>query len=89
MIKEGWGFSPYVYRTQLHHVELVEYLVKSATGGKDALGEASVVLRVHASEDTVGNVSARAKIWRGRGTHEDVVLASAHAIVCAINKMTG
>jgi 2-isopropylmalate synthase len=55
--------------------ELVDYSVKSISGGTDAQGEVSVVLKI-------GNVSAN-----GVGISTDIVVASAKAFVAAINRI--
>ncbi|HET9051385.1 MAG TPA: 2-isopropylmalate synthase, partial [Candidatus Dormibacteraeota bacterium] len=56
--------------------ELLEYTVRSITGGIDALGEASVRVR---SGD---------RIYSGHGSDTDVIVASAKAYCAAINKVT-
>jgi 2-isopropylmalate synthase len=55
--------------------ELVDYSVKSISGGTDAQGEVSVVLKI-------GNVSAN-----GVGISTDIVVASAKAFISAINRI--
>jgi 2-isopropylmalate synthase len=57
-------------------IKLVDFSVKSVTGGMDALGE--VTARI---SDESG------KIFSGRGAELDIVLASAKAYVMAINKL--
>jgi 2-isopropylmalate synthase len=53
---------------------LERYQVKAITGGTDALGDVSCLVRV-------GDVEVR-----GHGSHTDVVMASAHAFVDALNR---
>jgi len=55
--------------------ELVDYGLRSVTGGKDALGEVTVKLR-HRGEEV-----------SGRATSTDIIEASAKAYVNAINKL--
>jgi 2-isopropylmalate synthase len=55
--------------------ELLHYGIKSITGGTDALGEVGVTLR-----DKGMTVS-------GRGSHEDIIVASAKAYLNAVNKL--
>jgi 2-isopropylmalate synthase len=57
-------------------VELLDYSLRSATGGSDALGEAVCRLR---REDRVAT---------GRGSSTDVLEASALAYLAALNKLT-
>ncbi len=59
-------------RIQTH---LVSYSLNAVTGGKDALGEATV------------RVKDNGNIYVGRGTSTDVIEASARAYVQAINKL--
>ncbi|PJE75635.1 2-isopropylmalate synthase [Candidatus Uhrbacteria bacterium CG10_big_fil_rev_8_21_14_0_10_48_11] len=61
--------STYVYSV------LEGYQAKGLTGGTDALGEVSVLIRT-------GEIAVR-----GRGNHTDVVMASALAYVDAINRL--
>jgi len=56
--------------------KLVDYVVKSVTGGTDALGEVTVRL----TDDT-------GRIYLGRGASMDILDASARAYVQAINKL--
>jgi 2-isopropylmalate synthase len=56
-------------------VRLVEYSLRAATGGKDALGEVTV------------RVQDNGNIYTGRGTSTDVIQASARAYVHALNKL--
>jgi 2-isopropylmalate synthase len=55
--------------------KLLDYSLKSITGGKDALGEVSV--RIRSNKDEVS----------GRGTSTDIIEASAKAYVNAVNKL--
>ena len=55
--------------------ELVDYSVKSISGGTDAQGEVSVILKV-------GDISAS-----GVGISTDIVVASAKAFISAINRI--
>ncbi|MCX7920261.1 MAG: 2-isopropylmalate synthase [bacterium] len=55
--------------------ELLKYGIKSITGGTDALGEVSVTLR------------AKGMTISGRGSSEDIIIASAKAYLNAINKV--
>ncbi len=55
--------------------ELVRFSISAVTGGTDALGEATIRLK----EDT--NVAL------GQGTHEDILVASAKAMVNALNRL--
>ncbi|MEK7868628.1 MAG: 2-isopropylmalate synthase [Candidatus Omnitrophota bacterium] len=55
--------------------KLLDYSLKSITGGKDALGEVSV--RIKSNKDEVS----------GRGTSTDIIEASAKAYVNAVNKL--
>lgn len=56
------------------HGELVEYKLNAVTGGKDALGE--VIVRVKVDD----------RIYVGRGVSTDIIEASVKAYVNAINK---
>jgi len=64
-IKEATGLDP----------RLETYQVKGITGGTDALGEVSCVVR--ADDVTV----------RGHGSHTDIIMASAYAFVDALNRL--
>jgi len=55
--------------------KLLDYSLKSITGGKDALGEVSV--RIKSNKDEIS----------GRGTSTDIIEASAKAYVNAVNKL--
>lgn len=76
----GVGSVDAVYKTIDKLVDvphtLVDYTVKSVTGGTDALGEVTAKLA-----DSHNN------IYTGRGTSLDIVEASAKAYVQAINKL--
>jgi 2-isopropylmalate synthase len=63
-IKEIAGLDP----------RLERYQVKGITGGTDAIGEVSCLIRLG---DTVA---------RGYGQHTDIIMASAHAFVDALNR---
>ncbi|MHC4075216.1 MAG: 2-isopropylmalate synthase [Planctomycetota bacterium] len=64
-IREATGQSP----------ELESYSIRAVTGGKEALGEATV------------RISDNGKIYIGRGVSTDIIEASAKAYVDAINRM--
>jgi 2-isopropylmalate synthase len=55
--------------------ELIDYSVKSVTGGTDALGEVTVKL------------GARHKVYTGRSANMDILEASARAYIQALNKL--
>jgi 2-isopropylmalate synthase len=55
--------------------QLVDYIIQAVTGGTDALGE--VTVRIQDGDS----------VFTGRGSHTDVMVASAKAYVMAINKM--
>ncbi len=55
--------------------KLLRFAISGITGGTDALGEASIRLE----ED--GNVAV------GKGAHEDILVASAKAMVNALNRL--
>lgn len=55
--------------------KLLRFAISSITGGTDALGEASIRLE----ED--GNIAV------GKGAHEDILVASAKAMVNALNRL--
>ena len=57
-------------------VEMIEFTVQSVTKGLDALGE--VAFRVR-SED--------GRVFTGRGTHSDIIVASAKAYTNALNRL--
>ncbi|RMF19264.1 MAG: 2-isopropylmalate synthase [Deltaproteobacteria bacterium] len=63
-IKEATGLDP----------RLERYQVKGITGGTDAVGDVSCLIRI-------GDITVR-----GRGSHTDIVLASAYAFVDALNR---
>jgi len=56
-------------------IELVDFSIHSVSGGTDALGEVTVRLRDNG------------KVFMGRGSHMDVLVASSKAYVAAVNKM--
>lgn len=76
----GVGSVDAVYKTIDKMVDaryrLVDFVVKSVTGGTDALGEVTVKLE-----------GANGEIYTGRGASLDIVEASAKAYVNAINKL--
>jgi 2-isopropylmalate synthase len=55
---------------------LLDYQIRSVTGGKDALGEVSV------------KIESKGKVFSGRGASTDVIEASIKAYINAVNKMT-
>jgi 2-isopropylmalate synthase len=76
----GVGSVDAVYRAidsicQVPHT-LLDYNVKSVTGGTDALGE--VTVRIQSDQD---------KVFIGRGASTDIIEASAKAYIQAINKL--
>lgn len=76
----GVGSVDAVYKTIDKMVgakyHLIDYTVKSVTGGTDALGEVTVKLEAINSE-----------IYTGRGASLDIVEASAKAYINAVNKL--
>ncbi|MHB0913573.1 MAG: 2-isopropylmalate synthase [Armatimonadota bacterium] len=75
----GVGSVDAVYKTidkmvQVEH-SLIDYTVKSVTGGTDALGEVTVKL------------GSGKNVYTGRGASLDIVEASAKAYIQAINKL--
>jgi len=64
-IREATGLSP----------KLENYSIRAVTGGKDALGEATV------------RITEDGRIFTGRGISTDIIEASAKAYVDAINRM--
>ena len=64
-IREATGQSP----------KLENYTIKAVTGGKEALGEATV------------KISHNGRIYLGRGISTDIIEASAKAYIDAINRM--
>ena len=76
----GVGSVDAIYKTIDKMVDakyqLVDFVVKSVTGGTDALGEVTVKLEAKNGE-----------IYTGRGASLDIVEASAKAYVNAINKL--
>jgi len=63
-IKQATGLSP----------RLVSYQVKGITGGTDAVGDVTCMIRI--DETSV----------RGHGTHTDIIMASAYAFVDALDR---
>jgi len=64
-IREATGLSP----------KLENYSIRAVTGGKEALGEATV------------RITEDGRIFTGRGISTDIIEASAKAYVDAINRM--
>ncbi len=64
-IRDATGLSP----------KLENYSIRAITGGKEALGEATV------------RISENGRIFTGRGISTDIIEASAKAYVDAINRM--
>lgn len=62
-------------------LDLLEYNVRSVTGGEDALGEASVNVR-----GPKGTPQAE-KVFHGAGADVDVLVASAKAYLAALNRV--
>ena len=56
--------------------DLIEYAVKAVTRGIDAQGE--VTIRIRAADD---------RVFTGRGSHTDIIVASARAYVNALNRL--
>ncbi len=75
----GVGSVDAIYKTIARIVnvphELIDYSVKSVTGGTDALGEVSV------------KIGARHRIFTGRAANMDILEASARAYTQALNKL--
>eukprot|EP00123_Amoebidium_parasiticum_P005458 comp16647_c0_seq1/m.14843 comp16647_c0_seq1/g.14843 ORF comp16647_c0_seq1/g.14843 comp16647_c0_seq1/m.14843 type:complete len:566 (-) comp16647_c0_seq1:533-2230(-) len=80
-------------------VVLEEYQVKGITAGSDALGEVTVTIRpditaqsapnADGEEENASNKRGRASdddTFSGHGAHPDILVASAHAYLNAINK---
>ncbi len=57
-----------------HSAKLVDYKVEALTTGKDALGEASLKVKINS------------RVYSGRGTSSDVLEASARAYINAFNR---
>jgi 2-isopropylmalate synthase len=55
--------------------KLLDYQIRSVTGGKDALGEVSV------------KISFKGKVVSGRGASTDIIEASIKAYINAVNKI--
>ena len=58
-----------------HHYELDDFQVQSVTQGREAMGEAVVKLR------------AGGKLYSGQGISTDIIGASIHAYLNALNKI--
>lgn len=67
---------------------LLEYRVQAVTAGIDALGEVSVRI-AHAEDTPTQNAQhgARRRVHHGHGADTDVVVASAHAYLNALNRL--
>ncbi|MDC0831754.1 2-isopropylmalate synthase [Geitlerinema sp. CS-897] len=77
----GTGPVDAVYKA-IHQIidlpsELIEYTVQSVTAGIDALGEVTVRLR------------HEGRVFSGHAANTDVIVASAHAYVNALNRLYG
>ena len=55
--------------------KLMDYQIRSVTGGKDALGEVSV------------KILSKGKVVSGRGASTDIIEASIKAYLGAVNKL--
>jgi 2-isopropylmalate synthase len=75
----GVGSVDAIYRTIAAIIgvphDLIDYSVKSVTGGTDALGEVTV------------KIGARRRVFSGRAANEDILEASARAYIQALNKL--
>jgi 2-isopropylmalate synthase len=75
----GEGPVDAIYKTIDELVEdkpqLVDFSIHSVTGGTDALGEVTV------------RISEKSRVFTGRGSDMDVLVASAKAYIAAINKL--
>ena len=58
-----------------HHYELDDFQIQAVTEGREAMGEAVVKLR------------SEGKLFSGRGISTDIVGASIHAYINALNKI--
>ena len=58
-----------------HHYELDDFQIQAVTEGREAMGEAVVKLR------------SEGKLFSGRGISTDIVGASVHAYINALNKI--
>jgi len=69
--------------------ELLEYSINAVTEGIDALGEASVRIRVHseALRENPQLGTARSPIFHGHAADTDVIVASTKAYLAAINRL--
>jgi 2-isopropylmalate synthase len=74
-IREATGQSP----------KLESYSIRAVTGGKEALGEATV--RISAAEGGLDSGFAAGRTFVGRGISTDIIEASARAYIDAINRM--
>ncbi|HOD02032.1 MAG: 2-isopropylmalate synthase [Firmicutes bacterium ADurb.Bin300] len=58
-----------------HHFELDDFQIQSVTEGREAMGDALVKLR------------SRGRLYSGKGTSTDIIGASIHAYISALNKI--
>lgn len=58
-----------------HHFELDDFQIQSVTEGREAMGNALVKLR------------SRGRLYSGKGTSTDIIGASIHAYISALNKI--
>ncbi len=68
---------------------LVEYLVQAITEGMDATGDVTIRIEVPDSRGYTETAQGRARrrLFSGRGVDTDIIVASAHAYMQALNKM--
>jgi 2-isopropylmalate synthase len=66
---------------------LLEYSVHAVTEGIDALGEVSVRIRGSAAGLNPQHGETRDRVYHGHGADTDILVASAKAYLCAINRM--
>jgi 2-isopropylmalate synthase len=64
--------------------ELIEFSVQAATEGIDAVGR--VTIRIQAEDPVKENGSER-RVFSGRGSDTDIVVASAKAYMFALNRL--
>ena len=58
-----------------HHFDLDDFQIQAVTEGREAMGEALVKLR------------SNGKLYAGRGISTDIIGASIHAYISALNKI--
>ena len=70
-------------------VELLQYRLEALTEGNDALGDASVLLRLSEgpASDNPQTSALRQPVYRGQGADQDVIVASARAYLAASNRV--